>query len=543
MEEIFRVPGFVQKVRKTSDTPPRISVYDLIDYITGTVKQSVNLLKRMKLTESERVSLGQPFKFPGRGGNVTPVTDARGAVKIMNLLQGAAAARFRDLSADIVVRYIGGDETLVAEVLRNRELQETLPASHPLRVFGEDVESRALPALVSVTRNLLDPEALTSTAVPGLYFTRYGNKLSVSGLPDGAIVVGFGISGNYPRRHGEHGGMTGSCELLDFFPTYNGKVIEDLLKEQLKVQNRKCKGLVEGRDGYITELFWVAKEHAQVEYQVVVESVQRYIVDNPHPLENGLVRLEMEMKMSVAASDARKAEAEAQARVAEAQAQARVAEAEAGARKAEAEAQAQARVAEAEADVRKTEASVKMREMEYAAVHQNEQAEEAPAKVDEMVEPAAAEDASAKVLWQETGVQDQCRVDGFQLYGGIHIEVAEPRVQSLDPTGAVLGTYQSVSEAARVADVPRDVIYSALGKVQKPLWRRSHEKVCYRGMRRRAWNHSGARVWLLTKENRKVALFPSSHQLADVLGLSRPAISNAIKMGTLLRGAMRAILA
>jgi hypothetical protein len=54
------------------------------------------------------------------------------------------AKDFRWSCADVCVRYLGGDTTLVEEVFRNRAAQERLAEedpSHPARMFGEDVEA------------------------------------------------------------------------------------------------------------------------------------------------------------------------------------------------------------------------------------------------------------------------------------------------------------------------------------------------------------------------------------------------------------------
>ena len=69
---------------------------------------------------------------------------------LINLLPGARAAEWRTKSADLLVRYLGGDLALVEEIRRNREAQaalaETAPA-HPARLFGEAVEEVAVPAV------------------------------------------------------------------------------------------------------------------------------------------------------------------------------------------------------------------------------------------------------------------------------------------------------------------------------------------------------------------------------------------------------------
>jgi hypothetical protein len=66
-----------------------------------------------------------------------------GLVIILNLLPGQRAARFRVSCARIVVRYLGGDKSLVREIRENRRAQEALPEEHPARIFGQAVESEA----------------------------------------------------------------------------------------------------------------------------------------------------------------------------------------------------------------------------------------------------------------------------------------------------------------------------------------------------------------------------------------------------------------
>ncbi|GAQ92824.1 hypothetical protein KFL_011570020 [Klebsormidium nitens] len=91
------------------------------------------------------------YQFEGTGQRPTSVTCARGLGTIINLLPGKRAAQFRLKCADVVVRYFGGDETLVGEIRLNREAQSQLPKEHPSRVFGEIVEAEGKKA---------DPEEL-----------------------------------------------------------------------------------------------------------------------------------------------------------------------------------------------------------------------------------------------------------------------------------------------------------------------------------------------------------------------------------------------
>ncbi|GAQ93216.1 hypothetical protein KFL_013640020, partial [Klebsormidium nitens] len=132
-------------IRKTTDSPPKISIYDLFSHILKIKhprKAWADTLRKLNDNGDAGTFLYTLHKFGGRGQNDTPVTDARGFVTILNYLSGARAAQFRTRCADTIVRYLGGDETLVSEIRRIREAQETMPDNHPMRMFGQDVEVR-----------------------------------------------------------------------------------------------------------------------------------------------------------------------------------------------------------------------------------------------------------------------------------------------------------------------------------------------------------------------------------------------------------------
>ena len=80
------------------------------------------------------------YKLNGRN---SPVTDARGIVMITNVLPGEQAYKFRMKLADIVVRYLGGDVTLVNEIKRNMEMQTTLSENDPMAIFGQSIQTVA----------------------------------------------------------------------------------------------------------------------------------------------------------------------------------------------------------------------------------------------------------------------------------------------------------------------------------------------------------------------------------------------------------------
>ena len=132
----------LQQIRKTAETPPRVSMIDVVRAITGfSGSNAYNVLTRLFESYPEVSTICSNFKFPGRGQRSTPVADARGIVEIVILLPGQAANNFRKQVASVLVRYLGGDLTLVEEVAAIRLAQEQLPEDHPARVFGQTVES------------------------------------------------------------------------------------------------------------------------------------------------------------------------------------------------------------------------------------------------------------------------------------------------------------------------------------------------------------------------------------------------------------------
>jgi hypothetical protein len=134
-------------IRKTEETPPRISVIDVAILVTGKdarkTAQDVGYVKERYPEVAQNLGL---FKFPGRRQRETPVANIRGAVELVLLLPGHHAARIRRQAASLLVRYLGGDGSLVDEVCRLRGFQEELAVQNPedpRRVFGEAVEAAA----------------------------------------------------------------------------------------------------------------------------------------------------------------------------------------------------------------------------------------------------------------------------------------------------------------------------------------------------------------------------------------------------------------
>ena len=90
-------------VRKTSETPPRVSVYDVLSAITGlSTNNCSNVWKRLQDDFPEVATNCSYFKFQGQGQRETPVCDARGITEIIMVLPGRGAASFREKCADVL---------------------------------------------------------------------------------------------------------------------------------------------------------------------------------------------------------------------------------------------------------------------------------------------------------------------------------------------------------------------------------------------------------------------------------------------------------
>ena len=104
----------VCQIRKTDTVPPRISVIDVVEAITGQVKSNAGkTLERIKESHPEVYPNWINFRSPGRGQRETPIADVRGIVEIVMLLPGRHAAhkpqgfhRFHIQNADTSSEFI-----------------------------------------------------------------------------------------------------------------------------------------------------------------------------------------------------------------------------------------------------------------------------------------------------------------------------------------------------------------------------------------------------------------------------------------------------
>ena len=119
---------------------PHAGAVDVIRATTQASRENaVQQWSKMKAKHPETVSTTYSFRFPGQRGPATEVVDLPTALQIIMLLPGSAAAAIRLKASVLLVRFLGGDLSLVADVYDMNALQEHLAQhwpEHPLARFA-----------------------------------------------------------------------------------------------------------------------------------------------------------------------------------------------------------------------------------------------------------------------------------------------------------------------------------------------------------------------------------------------------------------------
>jgi hypothetical protein len=119
-----------------------VSAYDVIRLVIEPTNNPRCYWARAIRKYPELTHGGKSHKFPGERQQITPVIDAKRVVVLLNVIPGRAAANFRLYSADIVVRYLGGDDKLVSEIQKNADVQQGLDDDDPMSIFGDELKRK-----------------------------------------------------------------------------------------------------------------------------------------------------------------------------------------------------------------------------------------------------------------------------------------------------------------------------------------------------------------------------------------------------------------
>jgi len=200
--------------------------------------QAGKAVRRLLDDHPEVQSTRLNFKFAGRGQKPICVAPLAVALDFAFLLPGKAAAQMQRQAAALMVRYLGGDATLVDEVYANRRAQEALatipeeqrtPLEQAVRLCGEAIENQAQPLPADplfVPRKPLVIQDRDSVGLPG------SDHLYAAGR-HGENLIKIGVSKDVLQRMRElPQSFGGQYELLAVWP--HEAVLETLVLELLK---------------------------------------------------------------------------------------------------------------------------------------------------------------------------------------------------------------------------------------------------------------------------------------------------------------------
>ena len=128
-----------------------VASVSLIQAITNTSRQNAekhwaNIKKDSGIANSDGSS-GCSFRFPGQRGPMTDVIDTTTALQVIMALPGKTAAQFRLKASVLLVRFLCGDLSLVAEIYGARKLQKFLAENdpgNPLARLAQTAEAQGL---------------------------------------------------------------------------------------------------------------------------------------------------------------------------------------------------------------------------------------------------------------------------------------------------------------------------------------------------------------------------------------------------------------
>ncbi|KAK9864861.1 hypothetical protein WJX84_007949 [Apatococcus fuscideae] len=205
-------------------------------------------LKRLISEHHEVTTWCVTFKFQGRGQQPTPVTARSGVLKIIQLLRGKKAAKFRENVAELVEKYIDADMGL-ADDITDRALAahmadlDAREASDAKRETGGEqphkrIESRDTTKLMC--------QAVKEAGVPPKYFglMNGGVNHAITGMP---TKVYRGVQVNLQKEAAREAftesmlHMTGTINCVVRDQLAEGGTVDD----QLKFMREKCAAAAE----------------------------------------------------------------------------------------------------------------------------------------------------------------------------------------------------------------------------------------------------------------------------------------------------------
>jgi len=217
------------KVRVTDEAPKRASVIDIIRIVSNNTSNPSQMWQRIRdNTEcAELLTKCYDFKFQGAGQRNTPVTDANGIILLLNLLPGEKARKFRMSAADVLVRFLVGEQSLHDELDDNAARQAHLHPEHPLQMMSEEVYAHPRSSKY----------VMHSPRMKGKYIGMFYSHPVVYLLQfkhNGKDYIKIGWSDEFRGRMDTHFNELPGCKLYSVFPINNAYRVEHAWKDDFR---------------------------------------------------------------------------------------------------------------------------------------------------------------------------------------------------------------------------------------------------------------------------------------------------------------------
>jgi hypothetical protein len=287
--------GREHEIRITPDK--MISVFDFIKVVGGQRNPKQTWSNIQNSHKDEVVQFLDYFKFPGQGQSKTPVINVQGMVKLLFWLPGEMAKQFRSKSAEIMIRYLGGDTTLIDEIKAIDQCHVENP-NNVAQIFREEVNN---------SNNLINFDQMNNSKQ---LLSHFGSKTNVLYMLLFSLsekwYLKFGIVNVRPfyERYNEHLSELGPdiC-VIDAFQSPDVSAIESEHKstsffKQYKTILPKKNGV-----GKHTEIYELTETltYNMIKSEIVKTAGER-IIDPPpsysKAIENNVVDLELSKQLT-----------------------------------------------------------------------------------------------------------------------------------------------------------------------------------------------------------------------------------------------------
>lgn len=269
------------KVRVTDETPRRVSVYDVIRLIIGEDANPHKAFERFCKNVPEVLARCYNFSFPGIGQRPTPVTDSEGVMLIVNALPGVRARQFRMGAANILTRFLAGDQTLHDEINENASRQTALHEDHPLQMLTDELYVNP-----KSSQYIMHSPVMKGKHVAEFYYKPVVYLLNFSYNNKDYIKVGW--STDFKQRIHDHNNELPGCTIYSIIAVSDPMIIEKKWKASFSAYNHTVN--INGCNK--TELFTgISNEEGE---QYILTLCEEYNLQNMQNRELEKYRLEVE---------------------------------------------------------------------------------------------------------------------------------------------------------------------------------------------------------------------------------------------------------